>query len=51
MSSKTKEEKDDIKILNRIRILVDPNLTPKPKCQTTHEELVLLCKKLTGVNY
>tara|TARA_R110000751_G_scaffold210968_1_gene314592 strand:+ start:305 stop:460 length:156 start_codon:yes stop_codon:yes gene_type:complete len=51
MSSKTKEDKDDMKILNRIKILVDPNETPKPRCTIHHEELVLLCRKLTGVNY
>ena len=51
MSTKTKEDKDDMKILNRIKILVDPNETPKPRCTIHHEELVLLCRKLTGVNY
>ena len=53
MSSKpnTKEEKEDLKILNRIAVLVDPNQTPKPICQKEHEELVLLCRKLTGVAY
>ena len=53
MSSKTstKEGKDDIKILNRIAVLVDPNQTPKPICQKEHEELVLLCRKLTGIAY
>ena len=40
-----------MKILNRIAVLVDPNQTPKPICQKEHEELVLLCRKLTGVAY
>ena len=53
MSSKpnTKEEKEDMKILNRIAVLVDPDQTPKPRCTIHHEELVLLCRKLTGVAY
>jgi len=51
MSSKTKEDKDDMKILNRIKILVDPNETPKPRCTIHHEELVNLCRRLTGVAY
>ena len=51
MSSTKKEEKEDMKILNRIAVLVDPNQTPKPICQKEHEELVLLCRKLTGVAY
>tara|TARA_R100001086_G_scaffold164950_1_gene89148 strand:+ start:291 stop:452 length:162 start_codon:yes stop_codon:yes gene_type:complete len=53
MSSKTstKEEKEDLKILDRIAILVDPNKTPKPRCTIHHEELVLLCRKLTGIAY
>ena len=51
MSSTKKEEKEDLKILNRIAVLVDPNQTPKPICQKEHEELVLLCRKLTGVAY
>ena len=51
MSSKpqAKEAKADLE--NRIRVLVDPNQTPKPICQKEHEELVLLCRKLTGVAY
>ena len=51
MSSKpnTKEEKEDLK--DKIRVLVDPNQTPKPRCTIHHEELVLLCRKLTGVAY
>ena len=53
MSSKAtgKEEKEDLKILNRIAVLVDPDQTPKPRCTIHHEELVLLCRKLTGVAY
>ena len=47
MSTEAKEAKADLK--DRIRILVDPNQTPKPICQKEHEELVLLCRKLTGV--
>ena len=53
MSSKptAKEEKEDLKILNRIEQLVDPNQTPKPRCTIHHEELVNLCRRLTGVAY
>tara|TARA_R110002096_G_scaffold184725_1_gene363356 strand:+ start:1032 stop:1187 length:156 start_codon:yes stop_codon:yes gene_type:complete len=51
MSSTKKEEKEDIKILNRIAVLVDPNQTPKPRCTIHHEELVNLCRKLTGIAY
>ena len=51
MSSTKKEEKEDLKILNRIAVLVDPNQTPKPRCTIHHEELVLLCRKLTGIAY
>tara|TARA_B110000263_G_C14904758_1_gene327672 strand:- start:117 stop:278 length:162 start_codon:yes stop_codon:yes gene_type:complete len=53
MSSKAtgKEEKEDLKILNRIAVLVDPDQTPKPRCTIHHEELVLLCRKLTGIAY
>ena len=51
MSSKpqAKEAKEDLK--DKIRVLVDPNQTPKPRCTIHHEELVLLCRKLTGVAY
>ena len=51
MSSTKKEEKEDLKIKLRIKVLVDPNQTPKPRCTIHHEELVLLCRKLTGVAY
>ena len=51
MSSIKKEEKNDMKILNRIAILVDPKQTPKPRCTIHHEELVILCRKLTGIPY
>ena len=53
MSSKAtgKEEKQDLKILNRIAVLVDPDQTPKPRCTIHHEELVNLCRRLTGVAY
>jgi hypothetical protein len=53
MSSKSqaKDGKEDSKILNRIRILVDPDQTPKPRCTIHHEELVNLCRRLTGVAY
>jgi|TARA_R110000822_G_scaffold130297_2_gene266802 hypothetical protein len=51
MSSTKKEEKEDMKILNRIAVLVDPNQTPKPRCTIEHEELVNLCRRLTGIAY
>jgi hypothetical protein len=53
MSSKptAKEGKEDLKILDRIAVLVDPNQTPKPRCTIHHEELVNLCRRLTGVAY
>ena len=51
MSSTKKEEKEDMKILNRIAVLVDPNQTPKPRCTIEQEELVNLCRRLTGIAY
>jgi|29_taG_2_1085357.scaffolds.fasta_scaffold00704_5 hypothetical protein len=42
-------DKEMDKILEDISILVDPFKTPKPICSIHHEELVLLCRKLTGV--
>ena len=52
MSSKSqaKDGKEDSKILNRIRILVDPDQTPKPRLKE-HEEVWNLCRRLTGVAY
>ena len=41
----------EVKILNIIAVLVDPDQTPKPRCTIHHEELVQLCRKLTGVAY
>jgi len=51
MSSKptAKEAKADLE--DKIRVLVDPNQTPKPRCTIEHEELTQLCRKLTGVAY
>ena len=37
--------------ISLIAVLVDPNQTPKPRCTIEHEELVNLCRRLTGIAY